>query len=75
MRALARAGLLLALLATVVGTGHRVSAQDRAVEVGFSRDVNRYRWSHDVRWRQTWGPWQLQAANQFLSNAFLLSND
>lgn len=43
------------------------------LEVGFARDVNRYRWTAEAVWTETTGPWRFDLTNRFTSDAFLLS--
>ncbi len=47
-------------------------AQPMQLEAGYERDVNRFRWTADLRLAQRMGPWDLSVANRFLSDAFIL---
>lgn len=47
----------------------------RSLQTSFERDVNRYRWAAGFIVDQRIAAWQLQASNQFSSDAFILFND
>ncbi len=52
-----------------------LAQNQQQLATGFERDVNRYRWTADLRLQQRIKKWQFAATNRFSSDAFILFNN
>ena len=71
--------LLATLLAVLLLAGLVVAGAEaqsvQQLEMGFERDVNRYRWTSNARFALRVAGWDLALANRFLSDAYILFED
>ncbi len=68
--------LVLALVAVSFVAGASAQAQDRTqLDLGWERDVNRFRWTADLASQVRQGTWDIALRNAFRSDAFILFDD